>query len=329
MMQFFVNTVDPLGSPPATGMRALFMSKSDSSGQAAAPKASLQVWWQTARPRTLPAVFGPLLLGQSLVETQQFSWTVAVLYGLWAVLLQVSVNLANDLFDGLSGVDGADRLGPARALQSGLLSAEALRQGLFACLAVAMLLGLALSIVGHWLMALFTLAALVAVLAYSGGRRPYANLGLGEVVVWVFFGPIAVLGALIAQQSPLHVSAWIAGALVGLPVAAIMLVNNLRDRVTDRRAGKLTLAVRLGPQRSQLVYAALIVLPVVLTAPFTTSVLPGWLLWSGWVALLLAGLALNHAIRHSSGVALNRLLGLTALYSLAAAIWLSIPHWGG
>jgi len=328
-MQFFVNTVDPARSPPATGMRALVMSKSDSSGDAAAPGAVLRVWWQTARPQTLPAVLGPLLLGQSLVATPLFSWSVALLYGLWAVLLQISVNLANDLFDGLSGVDRADRLGPARALQSGLLSAEALRQGLFTCLAFAMLLGLALSIVGHWLMALFSVAALVAVLAYSGGQRPYANLGLGEVVVWVFFGPVAVLGALIAQQSPLHASAWIAGALVGLPVAAIMLVNNLRDRETDRRAGKYTLAVLLGPQRTQLVYAALTLLPVVVTAPIVTSRLPGWLLWACWLSLLLAGLALNHAIRRSTGVALNRLLGLTALYSLAVAVWLSIPHWGG
>jgi 4-hydroxybenzoate polyprenyltransferase len=132
---------------------------------------AFSVWWQAARPRTLPAVLGPMLLGHALVEPVVFSSAVAVAYVLWALSLQVAVNLANDLFDGLSGVDRDDRLGPVRALQAGLLSAAALRRGLLCCLAVSMLLGLWLSIYGHWLMALLSLAALLAALGYSGGRR--------------------------------------------------------------------------------------------------------------------------------------------------------------
>ena len=280
----------------------------------------IRVWWQTLRPRTLPAAVGPVLLGQVMVAPGYFSWLTAVLCVVCALALQLAVNLANDLFDGLSGVDQADRLGPTRALQAGLLSASELRVGLVLTLGAAVAAGLWLIAFGHWLLWILGPLAVLAVLGYSGGRRPYANLALGELAVWFFFGPVAVLGSLLAHRSPIGYEAVFASALVGLPVAAILVVNNLRDRHTDRRAGKLTLAVRLGARRTRVLFAALLLGPLLLSLPVG---LPAWA-WIAWTSVTLAGLVLVLQLRFRDGTALNPLLGRTALFSLLFALWLAL-----
>ncbi|MGJ7460418.1 1,4-dihydroxy-2-naphthoate octaprenyltransferase [Halomonas sp. MA07-2] len=276
------------------------------------------IWGQTLRPRTLPAAVGPVLLGQALVVPGYFAWLTALLCLLCALSLQLAVNLANDLFDGLSGVDQPDRLGPTRALQAGWLSARELRAGLAVTLGVAVVTGLWLVLFGHWLLWVPGGLALLGVLGYSGGRRPYANLGLGEVAVWLFFGPVAVLGGQLAQHSPITPQAVAAGVLVGLPVAAILVVNNLRDRHTDARAGKITLAVRMGPSATRRLFGLLTAGPLAVTLPLW---MPVWA-WGAWGITGLAALGLVREMQRRDGAALNALLGLTALYSLAMAFWL-------
>jgi 1,4-dihydroxy-2-naphthoate octaprenyltransferase len=276
------------------------------------------IWVQALRPRTLPAAVGPVLLGQSLVVPGYFGWVTAILCLFCALSLQLAVNLANDLFDGLSGVDQPDRLGPTRALQAGWLSANELHAGLALTLGVAVATGLWLVLSGHWLLWILGGLALLGVLGYSGGRCPYANLGLGEVVVWFFFGPVAVLGGLLAQQSPIRLEAVLAGVLVGMPVAAILVVNNLRDRHTDARAGKITLAVRLGPGATRRVFTLLALGPLAATLPLGLS---AWS-WGTWCMTGLAALGLVREMQRRDGAGLNALLGLTALYSLAVALWL-------
>ncbi len=280
----------------------------------------VRVWGQTLRPRTLPAALGPVLLGQALVVPGHFSWLTAALCLACALALQLAVNLANDLFDGLSGVDQHDRLGPTRALQAGWLSAGELRAGLAVTLGIAVATGLWLVLFGHWLLWLLGGLALLGVLGYSGGRRPYANRGLGEVAVWGFFGPVAVLGSLLAQQSPITREAVAAGLLVGMPVAAILVVNNLRDRHTDARAGKITLAVRMGPEATRRLFALLAAGPLAATLPLGLST---WA-WAGWGTTGLLALGLIRELQRRDGAALNPLLGMTALYSLAVAIWLGL-----
>jgi 1,4-dihydroxy-2-naphthoate polyprenyltransferase len=279
-----------------------------------------QVWWQTVRPRTLPAAVGPVLLGQAAVVPGHFSWLTAVLCVVCALALQVAVNLANDLFDGMSGVDQSDRLGPTRALQAGLLTASELRTGLVFTLGIAVASGLWLIAVGHWLLWVLGGLAVLGVLGYSGGRRPYANLALGEVVVWFFFGPVAVLGSLLAHQSPISAEAIFISLLVGLPVAAILVVNNLRDRNTDARAGKHTLAVRLGERRTRILFAGLVLGPVLLALPVD---LPAWT-WFAWLGVALVAAQLARRLWVTEGAALNDLLGRTALFSLLFAFWLSL-----
>ncbi len=278
------------------------------------------IWWQTLRPKTLPAALGPVLLGQAMVSPGHFTWSTAILCLLCALSLQLAVNLANDLFDGLAGVDQPDRLGPTRALQAGWLGAGELRLGLAVTLGVAVATGLWLVLFGHWLLWGLGGLALLGVLGYSGGRRPYANLGLGEVAVWCFFGPVAVLGSLLAQQSPITREAVAASVLVGMPVAAILIVNNLRDRHTDARAGKATLAVRMGPGPTRRLFALLSAGPWVASLPLG---LPSWA-WALWgmLGLWVAGLLVE--LWRRDGAALNGLLGPTAMYSLAAALWLGL-----
>lgn len=283
---------------------------------------SLQVWSQTVRPRTLPAAVGPVLLGQVLVVEGHFSWITATLCVICALALQIAVNLANDLFDGLSGVDQADRLGPTRALQSGLLNVGQLRLGLILALGVAVATGLWLILFGHWLLWLLGALAVLAVLGYSGGRRPYANRALGEVAVWLFFGPVAVLGSMLAHRSPIGLDAILASALVGLPVAAILVVNNLRDRQGDARAGKHTLAVRIGPRNTRLLFTGLLVVPVLFAPPGGQ---PGWT-WLPWVALLVGAVVLSREAATRDGLALNPLLGWTAMFSLLFALWLAVRY---
>ncbi|WP_416139608.1 1,4-dihydroxy-2-naphthoate octaprenyltransferase [Halomonas sp. HK25] len=278
------------------------------------------IWVQTLRPRTLPAAVGPVLLGQALVEPGHFAWPTALLCLFCALALQLAVNLANDLFDGLSGVDQPDRLGPTRALQAGWLSANELRAGLTVTLSVAVATGLWLVLFGHWLLWVLGGLALLGVLGYSGGRRPYANRGLGEPAVWLFFGPVAVLGSLLAQHSPITPQAVAAGILVGMPVAAILVVNNQRDRHTDARAGKITLAVRMGPWVTRRLFTILTVGPLAATLPLG---LPTWA-WGAWGITGLAALGLVREMHRRDGAALNGLLGLTALYSLAVALWLGL-----
>lgn len=277
------------------------------------------IWWQTLRPRTLPAAVGPVLLGQVLVAPGHFTWLTGVLCVICALSLQLAVNLANDLFDGLSGVDQEDRLGPTRALQAGLLTAVQLRAALWITLGIAIGTGLWLTVFGHWLLWILGLLAVLAVLGYSGGRRPYANLALGELAVWFFFGPVAVLGSLLAHQSPVSHQAIVASILVGLPVAAILVVNNLRDRHTDRRAGKHTVAVRLGARGTRILFATFILGPWLLALPAGLST-PGWV---AWLVLGLAALYLVRELRHRDGRELNPLLGLTALFSLLFSVWLA------
>ncbi|MFN2331272.1 MAG: 1,4-dihydroxy-2-naphthoate octaprenyltransferase [Halomonas sp.] len=278
------------------------------------------IWGQTLRPRTLPAAVGPVLLGQALVAPGDFAWFTALLCLLCALTLQLAVNLANDLFDGLSGVDQPDRLGPTRALQAGWLSVNELSAGLAVTLGVAVVTGLWLVLFGHWLLWGLGGLALLGVLGYSGGQRPYANRGLGEAAVWFFFGPVAVLGGLLAQQSPITQEAVAAGVLVGMPVAAILVVNNLRDRHTDARAGKITLAVRMGQGATRRMFTLLTVGPLAVTLPLG---LPGWA-WGAWGITGLAALGLVREMHRRDGAALNALLGMTALYSLAMALWIGL-----
>ncbi len=281
-----------------------------------------KAWWLAARPRTLPASLAPILVGSAFAySTPDFSFGLALVALLCALVLQVMVNFANDLFDAERGIDSAARLGPARMVHLGLISQSQMRGALWLCAALALLLGGVLITYGNLWLAPVGLACLVAAYAYSGGPYPIASLGLGELVAFLFFGPVAVVGSYLIHSPAVPAAVWLSSVVIGLPVAAIMLVNNIRDCVTDAAAGKRTLAVRLGMRPAQLIYLLLL----------NGSVLLLWLQVSasllGLLLLLLSTLfaaLLGRCIYRMRAEQLNQLLALTAQYVLYQAFCVAL-----
>ena len=208
----------------------------------------MNVWVEAARPRTLPAAVVPVAVGTAAAHAvgAQVSFGLALLALLVALALQVAVNYANDLFDGVGGIDTEDRVGPRRVVAAGLVTPAAMKGALLVALGVAGVAGFALAVlVTPWLL-LVGVAAIVATLGYSGGRRPYASRALGEVSVFVFFGVVATAGSAFVQTGTLDLLALAVSVPVGMLAVGLLMINNVRDVDTDAATGKRTLAVRLG-----------------------------------------------------------------------------------
>jgi 1,4-dihydroxy-2-naphthoate polyprenyltransferase len=245
-------------------------------------------WLLAIRPRTLPAAVAPVVVGAAMAGTHGvFALVPAVAALLGALLIQVATNLANDYFDFLKGGDTADRVGPTRVVQAGLLSGDAVWRATVVTLAAATAVGLYLVWMGGWPILVVGVAALVCAVAYTGGPYPLAYHGLGDLFAFVFFGPVAVAGTVWVQGRVFHPEFVLAGAGVGALITAILVVNNLRDRETDQAAGKRTTAVRFGVAGTRAFYLGLLVLaaavPLVGVAHFG---------WSPWTLLSVGGLLL-------------------------------------
>ncbi len=216
----------------------------------------MNVWVEAARPRTLPAAVAPVLVGTA-AASRLVPWRFAAALVV-ALAVQIAVNYANDYFDGVRGVDTPQRVGPRRAVASGLVAPARMRAAIAVALGVAAVAGLALAAAVGWELLAVGLACFAAALAYSGGPRPYASAGLGELFVFVFFGLVATTGTTFVAIEHVTGPSVAMGAGVGFLACALLVINNLRDIPTDTVAGKRTLAVRLGDRRTRWFYAALI-----------------------------------------------------------------------
>ncbi len=276
-----------------------------------------QVWRLAIRPKTLPAAVGPVLVGAALALADGAFALLPALAALGAaLLLQIAVNLANDYFDFQRGIDTAERLGPPRAAASGLLTPAELRLGIGTVLGLAALLGVYLILVGGVPVLIIGVASMLAALAYSGGPFPLASHGLGDLFVFIFFGPVAVAGTYYVLALAVTAQALLVALPIGALITAILVVNNYRDIATDSKTGKHTLAVLLGARTTRVEYVLLLV-AAYLTPP---------LLWvqHGVKAfpVLLPLLSLPSAVTciramyRDNGRALNPLLGKTAQLSL-------------
>ncbi len=285
---------------------------------------ALRIWVMAARLRTLPAAVAPVLVGSSLaLGAGHFRPLAFVAALLGAVFIQVGTNLSNDYSDARRGADTEDRLGPVRVTAGGLVPPRQVLLATYATFALAVACGAYLvAVAGPELLAVGA-ASILAGILYTGGPRPYGYEGLGELFVFLFFGVVAVAGSYFVQVQRLPWQPFVCAVAVGLLASAILVVNNLRDLDTDRRAGKRTLAVRLGRARTRRMYAAMLALAYV-TAPLPWALgsMSAWLLLPWATAPLAVKLARVIATR-SDGPALNGALARTGMLQLAFCVLFS------
>jgi len=287
--------------------------------QAPAPGAlpkpgSAGAWWLAARPRTLPVAIAPVIIGVAVSNLTQKSLDVAsiVMALLGALLLQIGANLANDVFDFEKGTDDAARIGPPRAAQAGLLTPGALKRGMAFVFLLATLCGAYLAWQHGLIIIAIGVASIASAIAYTGGPYPLGYNGLGDIFVFVFFGPVAVVGTAFVATGQFLPLALAMSVPVGALATAVLVVNNVRDGETDVRTGKRTLVVRFGKAFGLLEYRALLF--VALATPLAL-VVNGSLPRLGLLGLATAPRALRLGIaigRETDGVALTRILADTA-----------------
>jgi 1,4-dihydroxy-2-naphthoate octaprenyltransferase len=272
----------------------------------------------------LPAAVAPVLVGTSLAGFLHVFHPlrfVAALLG--ALFIQVGTNLSNDYSDARRGADAEDRLGPVRVTAGGLVPPRQVLIATYVSFGLAVLFGIYLIAVAGWELLIVGAASILAGVGYTGGPKPYGYEGLGEVFVFLFFGVVAVAGSYFVQVTSLDWEAFALAVPVGLLAAAILVVNNVRDVDSDRRAGKRTLAVKLGRERTRIMYAAVVYVAYVLT-PITWVFGPttAWVLLP-WLTLPLAAAVVRIVRTRTDGPALNGALARSGMLQLTFCVLLS------
>jgi 1,4-dihydroxy-2-naphthoate octaprenyltransferase len=284
-------------------------------------------WLAGARPRTLPAAISPVVAGTGVAAyVDDAVWWKALLALVVSLALQVAVNYANDYSDGIRGTD-ADRVGPMRLVGSGVASPESVKRAAFLAFGVAGVAGLALAASTAWWLVAVGLVSVLAAWFYTGGSRPYGYLGLGEVMVFVFFGLVAVVGTTYVQTESFDGESFLpavyAAVGVGALACAILVVNNLRDIPTDTIAGKRTLAVVLGAERTRGLYLLLVLAAAVACMAVAASTT--WWALLGLGFLLPAARGVRSVLSGAVGPALVPVLQSTGLAELAWAVLVAAP----
>jgi 1,4-dihydroxy-2-naphthoate octaprenyltransferase len=285
---------------------------------------AVRIWLMAARVRTLPAAVAPVLVGTSLAIQQGVfrpGAFVAALLG--ALFIQVGTNLANDYSDARRGADTEDRVGPVRVTAGGLVPPRQVLVATYVTFGLAVVCGLYLVAVAGVELLFVGIASIAAGVLYTGGPKPYGYEGLGELFVFVFFGIVAVTGSAFAQLQAWPSEAFVLAVPIGLLASAILVVNNIRDMDSDRRAGKRTLAVRLGRVSARTIYALMVYgAYLIAPLPWLLGSLGPWLL-APWLTLPLAVRLVRTVRRHADGPTLNEALAQTGMLQLAFGLLLS------
>lgn len=285
---------------------------------------TLRTWLLAIRPQTLSAALVPVLVGSALaVRDGAFDFLPALAALVGALLIQIGTNLANDVDDFERGADTGERLGPVRVTQSGLLAPAHVRTAAWSAFGVAALVGLYLVAHAGWPIAVLGVLAIVSGWAYTGGPWPLGYYGLGDAFVFLFFGLVAVVGTYFVQAGATSPLVWLASLPVACLVTAILVVNNVRDRATDQRAGKHTLAVRFGDRFGRNEFHALTALAYTMPLLLWLGGSSAWVLMT-WVTLP-EGWALVRGMETSrEGPALNAILRRTARLHLGFGLLLAL-----
>ena len=275
----------------------------------------IRAWVMACRPRTLTAAIAPVAAGTGLAHMHGgFAMLPALAALAVAMLIQIGTNLANDYYDYQKGGDDEGRLGPVRVTQAGLIEGRAVLRGAFLAFGLSMAAGVYLGVVAGWPLLVLGVACIASGIAYTGGPWPLGYHGLGDLFVFVFFGLVAVAGTCYVQVLEFNPDSLTAGIALGAASTAILVVNNLRDMETDARAGKRTLAVRMGVGWTKAQYVFLLGLTA--AVPVAGIGLHGW---SRWVLLSLFALPavagpLRLVLTFREPEALNRALAGTARF---------------
>jgi 1,4-dihydroxy-2-naphthoate polyprenyltransferase len=285
-------------------------------------------WIAAARLRTLPAAAVPVAVGTACAHaTGAIAWGPALAALGGSLAIQIGTNFANDVFDAEKGADGPDRVGPLRAVSAGLITASAMKRAMIAAFVVASLFGLYLTATAGWPIAVLGLVSIAAGIAYTGGPYPLGYHGLGDVAVLAFFGFVAVCGTTYVQLGHVPGIAWLASVPVGALATAILVVNNVRDRTTDVRVGKRTLAVRFGRTGAIVEYTLLLLASYAIPAVLALTDHSAWRLLP-LLTLPLAIARLRALVAAVTGPEHNDCLAATAkllaLHGLLFAIGLAL-----
>jgi len=285
---------------------------------------TLRIWAQAFRPKTLPAAASPVIIGTIMAYAHNaIHLRLAAVTLLTALLIQIGTNLANDYFDYIKGADTANRKGPTRATQAGLIAPSTMKKAFILVFALAFVSGIALMLRGGWPIVLIGAFSLLFGVLYTGGPFPLAYLGLGDIFVLIFFGPVAVGGTYYLQTLSITPEVLLIGLSPGLLSMAILAVNNLRDIDEDRSANKNTLAVRFGPIFAQ--FEHLFCLTVAAIIPLLVLVQTGQHPYAALtLLLLLPAFSLSNTIFNHKGKILNKALTNTAKLLVVFTVLFSV-----
>jgi 1,4-dihydroxy-2-naphthoate polyprenyltransferase len=302
----------------ADGSNSLYREQSES---APAPTYSpsklsprLDLWQKAIRPRTLTIALTPVIVGTMLagLEVMHIAWDAVGMALVVSILIQIGTNLHNDVADFERGGDQPDRMGPVRVTAAGLLNAHEVHKAAMVCFAMATVGGGYLVWLGGWPILLLGVLSLIAGYHYSGGSRPIAYSPLGEVFVFLFFGLGAVAGSYYLQTQTVSLAAVLAGSIVGLQAAAVLMVNNYRDQQADAAIGRRTLAICVGQFLSRWIYALLMIAPFVILLPLQAALPTVYYLTVPLLSAPLVAYSILKFWRAPPGPDFNILLGRTA-----------------
>ena len=285
----------------------------------------MSAWVLASRPATLPAATAPVVVGSALAAAAGvFLWDALIVILFAALAIQIGVNFANDLADAEKGADTEARIGPTRAVATGLLSAGQMKRGIVVAFGLAAIAGVYLTWLAGWVILAIGIVSIIAALGYTNGPIPYGYYGLGELFVFIFFGLVATVGTRYVYDMTAPADAWFGGTAIGLLAAAILVANNVRDVDTDRVAGKHTLAVLLGRNAARWLYTVTVLGSfAVVAAAVLLGILPAWSLLT-FLALPLTVSPIRTIFTETAGPPLIGVLKGTARLQLVFAALLAV-----
>ena len=288
------------------------------------------VWLLAVRPKTLGAALAPILIGTAMAFAEGKGHAGAALVALLgALLIQIGTNFSNDYFDFIKGADTEERLGPMRATQAGLVTPQAMLRNFVFVFGLAVLVGIYLVYRGGWPIVIIGILSIASGILYTGGPMPLGYLGLGDLFVLIFFGPVAVGGTYYVQSLEISAVVILAGFGPGLLATAPLAVNNLRDEPTDKKVGKRTLAVRFGPGFARVEYLTTFALALI--TPFVLAFITGahWFACLSVLIIIPGRSAIRQIISGVQGIELNETLAVTGKLIIIYSVLFSLGWWIG